>query len=143
MAKVSNTLSHLNFLSNKPLFTRLLSVILLLITLQNSLAEGSKEVTANGGYRAFLFSGTAGIASFPFPTLGTMKVYVKAGETINVGSSAQGLGGGTINFRAPDGSTYTSGTSAAIGLISNRSQELAGPLPNAGGYTPFTLTVKP
>src|ERR1700749_4261387 len=71
-----------------------------------------------------------------------MKVYVEAGETINTGSSAQGLGTGTINFRAPDGSTYTSGTSTTIGLIANRSQELSGPLPNVGGYTPFTLTVK-
>jgi hypothetical protein len=33
-----------------------------------------------------------------------MKVYVKAGETINVGSSVQGLGAGTINLRAPNGS---------------------------------------
>ncbi len=117
-------------------------MLLLLFNLQNLFAEGSKEVTANGGYRAFLFSGTAGIASFPFPTLGTMKVYVKAGETINVGSSAQGIGSGTINFRAPDGTTYTSGTSTTVGLIANRAQEVAGALPNAGGYTPYTLTVK-
>ena len=105
-------------------------------------AEGSKELTAHGGNRAYLFSSTLGNSSFPFPTLGTMKVYVKVGETINVGSSAQGFGAGTINLRAPDGSTYTSGSSATVGLITNRSQEVAGPLPNTGGYTPYTVTVK-
>ena len=105
-------------------------------------AEGSKEIAANGGYRVYLFSSTSGSLSFPFPTLGTIKVYVKAGETINAGSSAQGMGAGTINFRAPDGTTYTSGASTTIGLIADHSQELAGPLPNAGGYTPYTVTVK-
>jgi hypothetical protein len=55
------------------------------------LAEGSKELTANGGNRAFLLSSTSGSSSFPFPTLGTMKVYAKAGEVINIGSSAQAL----------------------------------------------------
>lgn len=106
-------------------------------------AEGSKEITANGGYRAFLFSSPLGNSSWPFPTLGTMKVYVKTGETLNIGSSAQGVGSGTINLRAPDGSTCTSGSSTTNGLISNRAQELAGPLPNAGGYAPYTITVQP
>lgn len=104
-------------------------------------AEGSKELTANGGNRAYLYSSNLATASFPFPTLGTTKVYVNVGETINVGSSAQGIGAGTINLRAPDGSTYTSGSSTTVGLIANRSQELAGPQPNTGGYTPFTKTV--
>ncbi len=104
-------------------------------------AEGSKELTANGGYRAYLFSSPTGNPSYPFPTLGTMKVYVKADETINVGSSVQGVGSGTINLRSPDGKTYTSGNAATAGLISSRAQELAGPLPNAGGYTPFTQKV--
>ena len=116
-------------------------VLLLLVTVQ-SFAEGSKELSANGGYRAFLFSSTAGNSSFPFPTLGTMKVYAKAGETIYVGSSGQGIGAGKIDLLAPDGATYTSDTSKTIGLIKNRQQELAGPLPNPGGYKPFTVTVK-
>ncbi len=103
-------------------------------------AEGSKELTANGGYRAYFFSSDTASSSFPFPTLGTIKVYVKAGETIYAGSSAQGFGYGTMNFRAPDGTTYTSGTSTTTGFIANRAQELAGPSPNAGGYTPFTVT---
>jgi gliding motility-associated-like protein/uncharacterized repeat protein (TIGR01451 family) len=74
--------------------------------------------------------------------MGTMKVYVKAGEIINVGSSAQGMGSGTIILRAPGGSTYTSGTSAVVGFIANRSEELAGPLPNTGGYKPYTIKVQ-
>ena len=105
-------------------------------------AEGSKEISLSGGYRAFLFSSPTGNSSFPFPTLGTMKVYAKVGESINVGSSAQGMGAGSINLRAPDGSTYTSGNSTTVGLITNRGQELAGPLPNTGGYTPFIVKVQ-
>ena len=119
-----------------------LGVFAFILSGTTAFAEGSKEVTANGGYRAYLLSGTTSSSSFPFPTYGTMKVYVKAGETINLGSSAQGAGSGTINLRAPDGTTYTSGSSNTVGLIANRSQELAGALPNAGGYTPFTITVK-
>ncbi len=131
-------------LSFKQGYLVICSIFLFLLSATvNLFAEGSKEINSNGGYRVFLFSSLAGNSSFPFPTLGTMKVYVKAGEIINVGSSAQGMGAGTINLRAPGGATYTSGNSATIGLINNRSQELAGPLPNAGGYTPYTVQVQP
>jgi len=119
-----------------------LTIQVLLFLSTGVFAEGSKELSANGGYRASLFSSTVANASFPFPTQGTMKVYAKAGETIYTGSSAQGMGSGTINLRAPDGKTYTSGASAVVGLIVNRNQELAGPLPNSGGYTPFTVKVQ-
>ena len=118
------------------------SFLLLFLYSNYSFADGSKELNANGGYRAYLLSSNTPNLSFPFPTPGTMKVYVKAGETIYVGSSAQGVGKGTINLIAPDGSTYTSGTSTTIGLIANRAQEVAGPMPNAGGYTPFKQTVQ-
>lgn len=124
-------------------FTKSFCFILLVSAFFASIAcaEGSKELTGNGGSRAFLVSGTTVSASFLFPTNGTMKVYVKAGETINVGSSAQGLGAGTINLRAPNGGTFSSGASTTVGLIANRAQEVAGPLPNAGGYTPYTHLV--
>ena len=133
-----------------PVFSNGLMVMLCtaffsLLTTQVLLAEGSKEINSHGGYRAFLVSSltssSVSALSFPFPTQGTVKVYAKAGEVINVGSSAQGFGFGTINLRAPDGGTYTSGNGITAGLIANRAQEVAGPLPNAGGYTPFTLTV--
>jgi len=107
-----------------------------------SFAEGSKEINANGGYRAYLFSSPVGNSSYPFPTQGTMKVYVNVGETINVGSSVQGMNQGTINLRAPDGTTYTSGNDATTGFIADHNQELAGPQPNVGGYKPFTVKVK-
>ena len=123
---------------------RLFITISIIAGISTSLsAEGSKELTANGGNRAYLFSSLIVNASYPFPTLGTMSVYVKAGETIYVGSSAQGVSSGTINLRAPDGATYTSGSSISAGVMSTRAQELAGPLPNTGGYQPFTQTVAP
>jgi gliding motility-associated-like protein/uncharacterized repeat protein (TIGR01451 family) len=116
-------------------------LFLLLFVPGLTFAEGSKELNSNGGSRALLFSSTRATQSFPFPTLGTMKVYAKVGETLYLGSSAQGIGPGTIKLRAPDGSTYTSGTSTTIGLIANLSQETAGPQPNAGGYIPYTRAV--
>src|ERR1700743_2835536 len=73
------------------------TAIFLLIFSNTAFAEGSKELNANGGYRAYLLSSDEGNASFPFPTMGTMKVYVKPGESIYVGSSAQGDESGTIN----------------------------------------------
>ncbi len=106
-------------------------------------AEGSKELTANGGFRPFLVSTTISNLSNPFPTLGTMKVYAKVGESIYAGSSAQGFGAGTINMRAPNGALYSSGNSATTGKILNRSQEVAGPLPNLGGYVPYIRQVLP
>ncbi|MXV14247.1 gliding motility-associated C-terminal domain-containing protein [Hufsiella ginkgonis] len=120
---------------------RLRLLLILVLAVADVFAEGSKELTASGGYRAFLYSGPAVNLSYPFPSLGTVKVYVKPGEIICAGSSAQGIGSGTINFRAPDGAAYTSGGGATTGRIANRSQEVAGPLPAAGGYTPYTLTV--
>jgi gliding motility-associated-like protein len=141
----SYTTFNLNF-SFKTSYTRkcvcVLSCFVLSLCAGNTFADGSKELNAHGGYRAYLFSSTKANLSFPFPTTGTMKVYVNAGETIDVGSSAQGVGAGTIMLHAPDGSTYTSGTSATIGLIANRLQEVAGPLPDTGGYTPYTQTVQ-
>ena len=106
-------------------------------------AEGMRELMANGGYRPFIqyqdlpnpigFGLIAGHAS--------VKVYVNSGESIFLGSSAQGKGAGTINVTAPDGTTaFTSGASTTIGLIQDSTQETAGPLPNAGGYNPFIVS---
>ncbi len=151
MLRLLPTLNIINSISvyckhvlNKPSFSGwyLLSIVFLFLIINTpALAEGSKELTANGGNRAYLYSSNTSTLSFPFPTIGTMKVYANVGETINVGSSAQGMKAGTINLRAPDGSTYTSGNSTTVGLIANIAQEVAGPLPNVGGYTPFTKTV--
>ncbi|TWV96310.1 hypothetical protein [Chitinophaga pinensis] len=106
-------------------------------------AEGSKELNQSGGYRAYLNSASAVSVNNLFPTTGTMKVYVNVGERIYVGSSAQGIGSGTINLRAPNGVTYTTGTSTTTGRINNRTQEVNGP--NVGslttGYVPAIITV--
>lgn len=104
-------------------------------------AEGSKELCSNGGNRAYLRSSSTASPSYPFPTAGTVKVYVKAGETIYAGSSAQGFALGTINLRAPDGTLYDSGSSTTVGVIKSLAEETAGPAPNAGGYTPYTRSV--
>ncbi|MGA9377731.1 MAG: NEW3 domain-containing protein [Phormidium sp.] len=99
-------------------------------------AEGSKELTDDGGERPFLEyrnGFTAGI-----PRQNTIYVYAQSGETINLGSSAVGLNNGRIDYTAPNGTTANCG---ATGAIQNRNQEVAGPLPNAGGYTPCTITV--
>lgn len=123
-------------------FIYILFCIALFCTASAVLAEGSKDLDVNGGNRAYLVSSRQIIPSFSFPTLGTMKVYAKAGEIINLGSSVQGIGAGTINLRAPNGNTYTSGNSATVGFIANHAQEMAGPLPASGGYTPYTRTVQ-
>jgi len=128
----------------KSRFTTLLYLIcfVILFSARQLLAEGSKELSANGGGRVYMLASTlANPPSFPFPTNGTMKVYAKAGETIYVGSSAQGIGLGSIVLYAPNATKFTSGTSTTIGLIANRAQEAAGPLPNVGGYTAYTHTV--
>ncbi|MCU0550698.1 MAG: DUF11 domain-containing protein [Leptolyngbya sp. Prado105] len=103
--------------------------------------EGSKELTSQGGNRPFLlYHSTANsrptIGSIPLRT--TIKVYVNAGETINLGSSANGIGSGRINYRPPTGTSGSCATNE--GVISNRAQEVAGPLPNTGGYTPCIIT---
>ncbi|MRG48903.1 DUF11 domain-containing protein [Chitinophaga sp. SYP-B3965] len=108
-------------------------------------AEGSKELTANGGSRAFWRSSTVVTDQFPFPYLGIIKVYANVGESIYMGSSAQGIGVGTITWRAPDGTTGTSGNSTTIGRIQDRNEETLGPrLTTNGvdpGYNPYIVTV--
>ena len=97
---------------------------------------------SNGGYRAYFLSSTQTAVNNPYPTLGSVKVYVKAGETLYLGSSAQGIGKGKIIARTPNGVVYNSGNSTTIGRINNIGEEQAGPLPNTGGYTPYKLLVK-
>jgi uncharacterized repeat protein (TIGR01451 family) len=110
-------------------------------SIQPACAEGSKELTSQGGNRAFLLYHSA---SNPRPTIGSIplrtiiKVYVNGGETINLGSSANGIGSGVINYRTPSGASGTCLTT--VGRISNIVQEQAGPAPNAGGYTPCIIT---
>lgn len=110
---------------------------------QSAYAEGSRELTASGGDRPFLEFSTATNAGILRKT--TIKVFANVGETINLGSSANGIGVGVINYRPPSGATASCPAPdiTNIGRILNRSQEVAGPTPNVGGYTPCTVTVGP
>jgi uncharacterized repeat protein (TIGR01451 family) len=74
-------------------------------------------------------------------------VYAQPGETIQMASSLIGVGG-NIRIFAPGADPATATallncalTQPATGRIASRAQELAGPLPNAGGYTTCDFTV--
>ncbi len=145
-------------LRHSKLINAIFSTLFLFVTVFSVVAEGSATLYPSGatGKRASLNvrSRTVPRLFDIFPTPGTMKVFVKAGETLYVGSSAQGISQtygtpaatytGTINLRAPNGTTYSSGTSTTVGLIANRTEELAGP-DRTGittGYTPYTRIVE-
>ena len=102
-----------------------------------ALAEGSNDLVNSGGDRPYLEFRTATNGDIPRKTV--IKVYVNEGETIDLGSSAVGIGNGKINYRAPDGATGTCGTT---GLIANRAEEAAGPGDGSGGtFIPCQVTV--
>ncbi len=117
-------------------------------------AEGTRDLLTNGGKRAlteFRNTKTAGLYRRTW-----LRVYAKAGETINMGSSGRGVGSGdiwlwnpniitdsqmtTASIPEPAFKCSTSGQGTNAGKLTTRAQELAGPLPNSGGYTPCTYT---
>ena len=103
-------------------------------------AEGSRELTANGGFRPFMdFIRAEGAPGIRRRT--TIQVFARAGETINLGSSANGIGAGAINVFQPNGTQIANPCGAGEGQITTRAQELAGPAPNAGGYDPCVVDV--
>ncbi|MCU0443034.1 MAG: hypothetical protein MUE96_11600 [Bacteroidia bacterium] len=108
-------------------------------------ADGSRDLYPSGatGSRAYLGSHVQIQSYNPFPTTGATYVYARAGDSIYVGSSVQGIGIGTIRLTAPNGTTYSSGNSTTVGRISNRAQELAGPRRTGvtNGYTPYARLV--
>ncbi|MES2418073.1 MAG: DUF11 domain-containing protein [Bacteroidota bacterium] len=140
----------------------LLMLMLLLLSLkmqaQTYWGSGSRDLykPTSLGNRALLMSrGTSSSGFDPFSNDGRMMVYAKPGEKINVASSVQGRSrsgtNATIRLYSPNGTLYTSGTTAiasansGTGKILNRTQELAGPTTSfhAGGYTPYSVTVGP
>lgn len=102
-------------------------------------AEGSVDLIRDpggGGFRPFLEYRNDFTPNDP--ATGTrrqslIRVYAQAGETLNLGSSATGIGAGTINFTRPDGSTGTCGV--GVGLIADRNAEVN------RTYVPCTVTV--
>ena len=113
-------------------------------SLQPVSAEGSRDlIKTNGLFRPYTewLPGVT-IAGIPRKTL--LKVYVNAGETINLGSSVHtSFGGGTqdIVYRTPSGTTGSCDVlSTGFGFIDTFAKESNGPFPAAGGYTPCTIT---
>lgn len=124
-------------------FIILMSILVGLLFVQPVHAEGSRNLTNNGGYRAWLQYSGDGTTTAGVLRDNLLKVYVNEGETIYLGSSAIGIGAGDIRWTAPNGATGQCSTQGTgVGRIENRAQEVAGPAPlTAGGYTPCTLTV--
>lgn len=101
-------------------------------------AEGSQDLVSSGGDRPYLEFRTDTNGGIPRRTI--MKVYAEQGETIDLGSSAVGIGSGVINYRDPTGD---SGTCDGAGLIADRAEENAGPGDgiNGGTFLPCTISV--
>ncbi|NJM98860.1 MAG: hypothetical protein HC800_18420, partial [Phormidesmis sp. RL_2_1] len=100
-------------------------------------AEGSQDLVSSGGDRPYLEFRTDTNGGVQRRTI--IKVYVNQGETLDLGSSAAGIGNGTINYRRPNNTSGTCGTS---GLIADRAQEVAGPGDGTGGtFIPCRVTV--
>jgi uncharacterized repeat protein (TIGR01451 family) len=126
-----------------------LVVAIAAIGMQPAQAEGSRNLISSGtGQRAFLDArgpGNAQGQTGGIPRRTFIYAYAEVGETINLGSSAHGFGAGTIRITRPDGSAVPdcpapTGANGLAGRIQTLAQELAGPAPNAGGYTPCVVT---
>jgi uncharacterized repeat protein (TIGR01451 family) len=119
------------------------------IGIQPAHAEGSRDLISSGtGFRPFLDARNSLLAAGQtggIPRRTSIYAYAEVGETLNLGSSAYGIGAGTISITRPDGTagpacpTPTAANGLA-GRIQNLAQELAGPAPNVGGYTPCVVT---
>lgn len=110
-----------------------------------ALAEGSREMSQSGGYRAFLEWKNFTTTGTNYVRRTLLHAYAAAGESIDLGSSAKAIGSGNINWIAPDGTTGNAITrcpTATTGRIQTRAQEALGPSTlYGGGYTPCTVTV--
>lgn len=106
-------------------------------------AEGSRDLVSSGGDRPFLEYRNDANVGIPRQT--TLKVFARVGETINLGSSATGMGAATIRYRRPSGGAQIN-CGAGVGLIPNRDAEMAGPFHAVGNtatnaFTPCVVTV--
>ncbi|MEQ9550892.1 MAG: hypothetical protein RIM23_14905 [Coleofasciculus sp. G3-WIS-01] len=102
-------------------------------------AEGSRELTSSGGFRPFLDYRQDSLETGPILRQTVIQVYAEAGETLYLGSSAVGIGQGTINYTKPSGA---SGSCDDTGKIENRAEERIGPNTLfSGGYSPCIVDV--
>ncbi len=149
--------------SQKIIFYLVLSICLVFNTFFSSalptFAEGANNLNTNGGKRMLTEWRTGKTVTLFRRTL--LEVYAEAGETLNLGSSGVDVlpaAGGSIvladiviwepgmivdkqaaSFPTPSYSCKTS--QPGKGKMTTRAQELAGPLPNSGGYDPCVYTV--
>ncbi len=122
-----------------------------LVGLPRVLGEGSANLEANGGKRALTEWRTSLYGNL-LPRRTLFKVYANAGEEIALGSSGVGVGSGDIVVWTPGQITspltvalpipaFTcSSSQPGLGAMTTRAQEVAGPTPAAGGYTPCIYT---
>ncbi len=119
-------------------------------------AEGSRTLVANGGKR-YLLEWRTSLYGNLLRRRTFVQVYARAGEVINLGSSAMGVGSGDIVLYRPGiintfaesqqqplpTATFRCATSQPTkGRLDTRAKELAGPLPSSGGYDPCTYTAQ-
>ncbi len=119
-------------------------------------AEGTVDLLTNGGKRAlteFRDTKTAGLYRRSW-----LRVYARAGEVINMGSSGMGVVNGAtsgdiwlwnpniitdsqmVTANIPTPTMKCSTSQSTKGKLTTRDQETKGPLPNSGGYDPCTYT---
>ena len=109
-------------------------------SLQPASAEGSIDLVENFGYRPYTeWLPSSSLAGIPRATL--LKVYVQAGETINLGSSVHtSFDGKDIVYRTPSGTPgFCDVLSTGFGFIDTYAKESNGPFPAADGYTPCQI----
>ncbi len=110
-----------------------------------AVAEGSKELVANGGNRPYTEWRTNTTAGIVRRTI--LKVYANKNEVINLGSSAVGVVAGNIKLFSSNANVDTSTPlrdckldQPLNGVLNTTAKESAGPLStaNVNGYTPCT-----
>lgn len=121
----------------------MLALCSLLLASPAAHAEGSKELNSSGGKRVFLEWNPSLFLGGTLARRTRILVYAQAGETINLGSSVSNSSDSKdIVYTSPSGGQtgVCDVLATGSGLINTRAKELAGPLPNAGGYTPCVVT---
>ena len=140
----------------------LIALIICALSLFSSpaFAEGSKEFmdfeAASGGTGRFSLEFTTSNFFTPFAYRTILFAYVEAGEEIALGSSGIPAGGTGNIYVFPVGHQVSGGIGvvpnfspallncvsdqAGTGSLTTRAQEIAGPSPAAGGYTPCVFT---
>jgi fimbrial isopeptide formation D2 family protein/uncharacterized repeat protein (TIGR01451 family) len=116
------------------------------VGVQPAHAEGSRELVENNGHRPYTEWRTNTTGGILRRTL--LKVYARAGEVVNLGSSAVGVGtGGNAVLFEPNANVDTATpllncrtAQPGKGVMTTRSQEVAGPSPTVDGYDPCIFT---